>query len=240
MKFILPEGEKKSSYVKEKFSVIAERYDFFNDIFTQGIHRYWKRYVVKQARLTLGDTAVDICCGTGDITRLIKKKVGTEGKTIGLDFSEGMLKIARNRKSDSGIYLLQGDASVLPLADNSVDAVTIGYGLRNLVDIEACLLEALRVLKPGGRFVCLDVGKVKLPIIRHLVHFYFFRIVPLIGKMLYPKEDLFDYFPLSSVNYPSQEILAGMLEKLGYGNVVFRNFYFGANAVHCAQKPLSD
>ena len=111
-----------------------------------------------------------------------------------------------------------------------------GYGLRNLVDIPACLKEVHRVLKPGGRFLSLDMGKVNLPIIKQIFKFYFFSVVPRIGKLIYPGEDIFDYFPESSINYPSQEEMAEILSGQGFAEVRFYNFYFGSTAIHYARK----
>ncbi len=237
MSFKIPGGQEKATYVKNKFSIIAERYDLFNDIMTQWMHRYWKGFLVRKARLKPGDSTLDICCGTGDITQRLEHIVGDSGKAIGLDFSVGMLHVARTRTANRGSRFIQGDATCLPLKSESQDAVTVGFGLRNLVDIQGCLSEVLRVLKPGGCFLSLDMGKVKIPFIRTLFQFYFFVIVPRIGKLIYPGETFFDYFPHSSLDYPSQEKLSGMLEKTGFSDVRFFNFYFGSTVIHFAQKP---
>jgi demethylmenaquinone methyltransferase / 2-methoxy-6-polyprenyl-1,4-benzoquinol methylase len=237
MVFNIPTGKEKSKYVKGKFSVIAKRYDLFNDLITQGMHRFWKNFLVEKARLKSSDNALDICCGTGDITQRLKANVGDDGDVIGLDFSSGMLKVAKNRNLASTIYFVKADAMNLPFQDNSMGVVTVGFGLRNLIDISKCLSEVIRVLKPGGRFLCLDMGKVKIPILKQLFNFYFFKIVPIVGKLMYPGEDLFDYFPASSVAYPSQEKLAGMLVNIGFEEVEFFNFYFGSTVIHYAEKP---
>jgi len=236
MSFKIPEGQEKATYVKNKFSTIAKRYDLFNDIVTQGVHRYWKGFLVRKADLKAGDSAMDICCGTGDITQRLENVVGDTGKVTGLDFSAGMLNVARSRATNKKNHFIQGDATLLPVKSESLDAVTVGFGLRNLIDIQGCLSEVLRVLKPGGRFLSLDMGKVKIPLIRTLFQFYFFVIVPRIGKMIYPGEEFFDYFPHSSLNYPSQEKLAGMLEETGFSNVRFFNFHLGSTVIHYARK----
>ncbi|MDH5560997.1 MAG: bifunctional demethylmenaquinone methyltransferase/2-methoxy-6-polyprenyl-1,4-benzoquinol methylase UbiE [Deltaproteobacteria bacterium] len=238
MPFEIPtEDDKKYQFVQSRFTKIAEKYDFFNDIVTQGMHRYWKNFLVKQASLNIGDQALDICCGTGDITQRLVQAVGKKGQVVGLDFSEGMLMAAGQRNKKQKTFFLQGDAMALPFRDNAFDAVTVGYGLRNLIDIEICLREVFRVLKPGGRFLSLDMGKVRLPLIKQLFHVYFFNVVPLIGKMIYPKEDLFDYFPVSTLEYPSQESLNDMLLKEGFKETRYYNFSFGATAIHRAVKP---
>jgi demethylmenaquinone methyltransferase/2-methoxy-6-polyprenyl-1,4-benzoquinol methylase len=239
MAFTIPEGNSKAHYVKNRFTGIATRYDLFNDIVTQGMHRYWKKFLVKKAELKPGDQVLDICCGTGDITQLLQKNVGSPGLVVGLDFSPGMLSVAAERNESGLSALIQGDAMILPFKDTCLDAVTVGYGLRNLVDIDRCIEEVQRVLKPGGRFLSLDMGKVNYPIIRNLFAFYFFRIVPRIGKLIYPGEDLFDYFPASSVSFPSQEGLAQLIAGHGFEEVRFYNFYFGSVAVHVARKKRS-
>lgn len=236
MPFRIPLGQEKAAYVKDKFSTIADRYDLFNDIVTQWMHRHWKGFLVRKAGLKPGDFALDICCGTGDITQRLENIVGDSGNIIGLDFSTGMLHVARSRTANRTNHFIQGDATVLPVKSESQDTVTVGFGLRNLVNIEACLSEVLRVLKPGGRFLSLDMGKVKIPLVKTFFQFYFFAIVPKIGKMIYPGEEFFDYFPHSSLDYPSQENLARILEETGFSNVRFFNFHFGSTVVHYAQK----
>ena len=237
MSFNIPKGNAKAEYVKQRFTGIAERYDLFNDIVTQGMHRYWKRFLIKKAQLDADSRVLDICCGTGDITGLLNRRIGSGSQVIGLDFSEGMIEVGARRKNNKGVLFVRGDASVLPVRSESLDAVTVGYGLRNLVNIESCLAEVFRVLKKGGRFLSLDMGKVKIPIAREVFAFYFFKIVPRIGRLIYPDEDLFDYFPESSVNFPSQEKLAEMIGMQGFTRVRYFNFYLGSTAVHYAEKP---
>ena len=237
MQFSIPAGDEKSKYVQAGFTRIAEKYDLFNDLFTLGLHRYWKRFLVNKANLKAGDRALDFCCGTGDITELLEKAVGPQGMVIGLDFSEGMLKTARTRDGGESRRLLQGDAMSLPVSDTTLDAATVGYGLRNLAEIQPCLNEVYRILKPGGRFLIIDVGKVKLPVVKQLFDFYFRNIVPLIGKVLYPGEDMFDYFPESSVKYPSQDKMKTLLTETGFTDVTYYNFGFGGTVVHYALKP---
>lgn len=236
MSFQIPKGDQKANYVQSKFTKISEKYDLFNDLITLGMHRYWKRVLVKKAKLKLGDHALDICCGTGDITGRIEGVVGSGGLAMGLDFSKGMLDIAKSRNQSVKKQLICASACEIPYKDNSVHAVTVGFGLRNLVNIKTCLSEVYRVLKPGGRFICLDMGKVKIPIIKQLFQFYFFRIVPIIGRIIYPGEDFFSYFPESSTQYPSQEKLAGLLEEAGFINIHFTNFSFGNTVIHQAVK----
>ncbi|OGH00416.1 MAG: hypothetical protein A2600_10200 [Candidatus Lambdaproteobacteria bacterium RIFOXYD1_FULL_56_27] len=237
MEFQVPQGQEKYQYVQSKFTEIAQKYDLFNDLITQGMHRYWKNKVVEATGLKKGDKALDLCCGTGDITLRLKKKVGEEGVAFGMDFSIGMLQVSQTRDPQGTCRFLQGDAMKLPFADQSLDAVTVGFGLRNLVAIGDCFDEVLRVLKPGGRFVSLDMGKVKLPLANWVFSQYFHQVVPLVGKLLYPGQDMFDYFPASALVYPSQEALATMLEQHGFEKVRFTNYHLGSTVLHQAFKP---
>lgn len=237
MSFEVPNGQEKYDYVQSKFTEIAQKYDLFNDLITQGFHRYWKNRVVALSGLQAGGTALDMCCGTGDITERLGRIAGPEGRVVGLDFSFGMLQVAKTRDKNHEREYIQGDAMKLPLPDSTFDAVTVGFGLRNLVRIEDCLDEVLRVLKPGGRFVVLDMGKVKVPLAKQVFRAYFHTVVPLVGKLLYPGQDMFDYFPASAENYPSQEKLKEMLEARGFESVRFWNFHLGSTTLHQAFKP---
>jgi len=237
MAFEIPQADKKYAYVQSKFTEIAQRYDLFNDLITQGFHRLWKNEVVRLAGVRAGDQALDICCGTGDILQRLAQAVGPQGQAVGLDFSAGMLQVAASRNLGDQTQILQGDAQALPFHDGQFNAVTVGYGLRNLVDLHQGLSEVYRVLKPGGRFVSLDLGKVTMPVVKQLFHFYFFTVVPLIGKALYPGEDMFDYFPHSSLSYPGPEALKQMLEEVGFTQVSFKNYHFGGSVIHLALKP---
>ena len=236
MAYTLPKTEDKLKYVDEKFDEIAQKYDRFNDVITFGMHRYWKKFVVRQTGLRAGDDCLDLCCGTGDISREILRQ-HPDCKVTGLDLSTEMLKIAESKKSySSGIKYLHGDAMNIPFPDTNFDAVTIGYGLRNVPNLNGCLREILRVLKPGGVLVSLDVGKVRLPIIAEINNFYFFHIVPLIGNMLMPGQEMFQYLPHSSLKYPHQELLKRIMLEAGFKQVDINDFFFGASTVHVAYK----
>ena len=237
MTYTLPGTDEKSRYVEQKFDEIAQKYDRFNDLITFGMHRYWKRFVVRQTRLHPEEHCLDLCCGTGDIAREVLRQYPSS-KVTGLDFSKKMLNIAKSKSSNnSEIQYLLGDAMEIPFPDTNFDAVTIGYGLRNVPNLNGCLQEILRVLKPGGVLVSLDVGKVRLPVIKELNNLYFFRIVPLIGNLLMPGQDMFQYLPNSSLKYPNQELLKRLMFEAGFQQVEIYDFVFGASTVHVACKP---
>ena len=240
MTYSLPNTEEKSVYVEQMFNKIAQKYDLFNDIITFGMHRQWKRFVARQTDLQTEQSCLDLCCGTGDIAREVLRQYPSS-KVTGLDFSEEMLNIAES-KNTSGIAVkyVPGDAIDIPFQDAMFDAVTIGYGMRNVQNISKCLGEILRVLKPEGVLVSLDVGKVRLPILAELNHFYFFHIVPLIGKLLMPGEEIFKYLPESSLEYPNQDSLKNLMIETGFQKVEFHNFVFGASTIHVAYKPAKN
>ena len=179
---------------------------------------------------------LDAGCGTGLVGIELKKNGFTNFD--GADFSQKMLNIAKSKSSNnSGVQYLLGNAMEIPFSDTNFDAVTIGYGLRNVPNLNGCLQEILRVLKPGGILVSLDVGKVRLPVIKELNNFYFFRIVPLIGNLLIPGQDMFQYLPNSSLEYPNQESLKRLMFEAGFQQVEIHDFVFGASTVHVACKP---
>jgi len=240
MKYSLPTAEEKPKYIKNKFDQIASKYDLFNDIITLGIHRYWKKFMVKKIRLNKDKKCLDLCCGTGDISREVLNQY-PHCKVVGLDFSEEMLFIAKAKlMKNSNIQFLRGDAMHIPFPNENFDAVTIGYGLRNVSNINNCLKEIFRVLKPGGVLACLDVGKVHIPVISNLINFYFFRIVPLIGNLLIPGEEMFHYLPNSSTDYPSQELIKSFLLEVGFKKAEIYNLFFGASTIHVAQKTTNN
>lgn len=238
MRFKLPSSQEKSKYVEENFGKIAKKYDFFNDIITFGLHRYWKKVVVKKTGLNNNKICLDLCCGTGDISHEIIRQY-PNCKVTGLDFSKQMLKIANSKKiNNSKINFLLGDAMNIPFPDKYFDAVTMGYGLRNVSNINICLEEIFRVLKPKGILVCLDLGKVRLPLVSNINNFYFFKIVPIIGNCLMPGEEMFHYLPHSSLKYPSQESIKKLMIQLGFKKVEILNFLFGASTIHVAYKNI--
>lgn len=240
-KFRMPDSASKAEFVKQNFNLISKKYDTFNDLNSFFLHRLWKNQIVKQIQIFFPIQEIiclDLCCGTGDIALRISSLKNVK-KVYGVDFSENMLAIARERNlKNSKVEFLQGDATDLnQFANNSLDVVTIGFGLRNVDDLNKTLSEIYRVLKQNGLFLNLDVGKVKNPFIRVFADFYFFKIVPLIGYILWGgRNEMFDYLPISSLYYPDQEKLKSILEQHGFKKVFYKNFVFGNATLHIAQK----
>lgn len=238
-KYRLPSSSEKADYVQSQFNGIAQKYDRFNDWNSFRLHRIWKRKMVSELdRLSNPPYRVmDLCCGTGDIAALLCGREDVE-ELYAVDFSENMLSVAHSRlDSIPKAHVQKGDAMDLSeFESNSFDAVTIGFGLRNVTDLRKTLKEVKRILKPGGIFLNLDVGKVKIPIIREIAHFYFFHIVPILGYFIWGgKNEMFDYLPASSTTYPDQKTLGFILQEEGFSEVSYRNFVFGNAVLHRAR-----
>ncbi len=210
--------------VRAMFDRIAPVYDAMNHVMTAGLDRRW-RAETAAAVVSPGDRVLDACCGTGDLA-LASLRAG--GRVTGLDFSERML--ARARKKSSQVEWVQGDALALPFGDDSFDAATVGFGVRNLADLEGGLVELKRVLRPGGRVAVLEITQPK----GRLAPFYrvwFDRIVPLLGKVL-PGGGAYTYLPASVRRFPGPEDLAAVMRSAGFGEVRYRLFAGGIVALH--------
>jgi demethylmenaquinone methyltransferase/2-methoxy-6-polyprenyl-1,4-benzoquinol methylase len=232
-------GEQRAAKVNDLFAAIAHRYDRLNDLQSLGLHRRWKRRLVRLAQLTPGARALDVCCGTGDIA-LRLAEAGAE--VIGLDFSEPMLEVARGklRTPNSELRTLKfihGDAQHLPFGDATFDIVTVGYGLRNLASWETGLQEMARVAKPGGRLLVLDFGKPANPLWRGLYFGYLRLAVPVLGRFFAGSADAYAYILESLRHYPAQLGVAAKLRELGLADVQTINLLGGAMSIHQAIKP---
>ncbi len=230
-------GDERAAKVGDLFASIARRYDLLNDLQSFGVHRLWKRRVVELARLKSGDRALDLCCGTGDIAFALAKH-GAE--TIGLDFSPNMLEVARDRQisiiKSQNLKFIQGDAMSIPFPDNSFDAVTVGYGLRNLSSWEHGLAEMVRVAKPGGRIVVLDFGKPANVLWRKIYFAHLRCSVPLIGLLFCGNAQAYAYILESLKHYPAQQGVREKMREWKLANTAVINFFGGAMAINFGQK----
>jgi demethylmenaquinone methyltransferase/2-methoxy-6-polyprenyl-1,4-benzoquinol methylase len=213
--------------VRGMFDRIAPVYDVMNRVMTAGLDRRWRR-LTAEAAVRPGDRVLDACCGTGDLA-LADARAG--GRVTGLDFSEKMLERAR-RKSDA-IEWVQGDALALPFQDGEFDAVTVGFGVRNLPDLEHGLSELRRVLRPGGRLAVLEIVRPR-GVLRHFYGVWFDRIVPLIGKVL-PGGAAYTYLPASVRRFPGGEELAAVITAAGFAGVEYRLLAGGIVALHSGE-----
>jgi demethylmenaquinone methyltransferase/2-methoxy-6-polyprenyl-1,4-benzoquinol methylase len=211
--------------VRRMFDRIAPVYDAMNRVMTAGLDRRWRRITVAEA-VRPGDRVLDACCGTGDLA-IAAKRAGA-GEVFGLDFSRAMLE--RARRKDPGIGWLEGDVLSLPFEDESFDAVTVGFGVRNVEDLTAALRELRRVLRPGGRLGVLEITTPR-GFLAPFYRLWFDRIVPLLGRVL-PGGAAYTYLPASVRRFPTPEALADELAGDGFAAVRFRLFAGGIVALH--------
>ena len=231
-------GEQRAAKVNDLFARIARRYDFLNDLQSFGLHRSWKRRVVTLAKVSPGTRALDLCCGTGDISFALAQR-GAE--TTGLDFSPQMLEVAAHRhlKSQiSNLKFIQGDAQELPFAENSFDIVTVGYGLRNLTSWQRGVDEMYRVAKPGARLIVLDFGKPANALWRTIYFTHLKMSVPLIGLLFCGNASAYAYILESLKHYPAQLAVADKMRELKLANVRVINLLGGAMAINYGEKPV--
>lgn len=229
-------GARRADQVRALFRTIARRYDLINDLQSLGLHRRWKRRLVRLAQLGPGQRALDVCCGTGDVALALAR---TGAQVTGLDFSPEMLAVARRRARalPAPVDFVQGDALALPFADATFDAVTLSYGLRNLADFAAGLAEMARVLRPGGRLVVLDFGKPARPVWRAMYFAYLRAVVPLFGWVFAGRADAYAYILESLRHYPDPAGVAELLRRQGLEHVRVIELLGGAMVLHRAEKP---
>jgi demethylmenaquinone methyltransferase / 2-methoxy-6-polyprenyl-1,4-benzoquinol methylase len=233
-------GRERAAKVRELFNRIARRYDLLNDLQSFGLHRLWKRRMIRLCGVGPGVAALDVCCGTGDIALALARR-GAE--VTGLDFSEEMLAVARRKASSpaakgmKSARFIQGDAQQLPFSNESFEVVTVGYGLRNLAELDAGLREMARVLKPGGRLLALDFGKPENRLWRGIYFGYLRCFVPLLGLLFCGSAGAYSYILESLKHYPAQEGVASRMRGLGLENVRVWNFLGGVMSIHRGEKP---
>lgn len=212
--------------VRSMFDRIAPVYDAMNRVMTAGLDRSWRR-LAAEAVVLPGSRVLDACCGTGDLALAAEREGGI---VTGLDFSEPMLERAR-RKSGT-VAWVQGDALALPFPDASFDAATVGFGIRNVADLDRCLAELHRVLRPGGRLAVLEITRPR-GVLRLFFSLWFERIVPLLGRLI-PGGRAYTYLPASVRRFPDAEALAALLERAGFDQVGYRLLGGSIVALHVA------
>lgn len=225
----------KALYVREMFAAIAPRYDRANRLLTAGVDEAWRKRAVSELAAPHGGRIVDLCCGTGDLVfHLLRTDPSLQ--VTGVDFTPPMLDGARARASredpQGRATFVEGDVTQLPFDDASFDGATMGFSLRNVVDIGATLREARRILRPGARFVNLDVTKPRNPIVRRLFGLYFYGVVPLVGGLVGGSKSAYRYLPNSLTNHPDADALAERFRAAGFRDVRYVRLGAGAISVH--------
>ena len=226
--------EEKVDMVRGVFNSVASKYDLMNDMMSMGVHRLWKNRLIEKLRPHAGQKLLDVGGGTGDIAFKYLEG-GGEDVTV-FDINDEMLAVGRDRAIDkgylSGIQWMQGNAEELPFEDASFDAYTIAFGLRNVTHIDRALAEARRVLKPGGRFFCLEFSRVVVPLLKEAYDQYSFKILPWMGQVVADDRDSYQYLAESIRRFPPQKDLVAMMEAAGLRRCSYRNLSGGIAAIH--------
>jgi demethylmenaquinone methyltransferase/2-methoxy-6-polyprenyl-1,4-benzoquinol methylase len=226
-------SEQFASQVNRMFDRIARRYDAMNSVMTAGLHHRWRERAAERAAVGPGDAALDVCCGTGDLALALWRRVSPGGAVTGCDFSEPMLEIAREkaRGKRADIRFDRADALDLPYEAASFDAVTVGFGVRNLADLDRGLEEMARVLRPGGHLVILEITQPRRPPLSIFYSLWFDRIVPLMGALAGDR-DAYTYLPQSVRSFPTPQGLASRMDAAGFDRVRVTVLAGGIIAIH--------
>ncbi len=231
-------GTAKRTYVRGMFTRIADHYDIMNTLMTFGQDERWRAVVVRAAGPVEGQWTLDVGTGTGLIARDLARR---GARAVGLDLTPGMMVAGRKemieKTGQATVLFTCGDALALPLPDNSVACVTTGFTMRNVVDIETAFREMHRVVKPGGRVICLEVATPRNPLFRLGNRIYTRRIIPLLGRIIAGDGDAYSYLPNSMGKFPPPPRLAQIMEAVGLRKVRYRLLMMGSVAIHLGIKP---
>jgi demethylmenaquinone methyltransferase/2-methoxy-6-polyprenyl-1,4-benzoquinol methylase len=227
----------KGSQVQKMFDDIADNYDLMNRVMTMGQDQKWRRFLVDKTGSIGADDVLDLATGTGDIASLLQLSY-PQARVIGADFSQNMLKTAKKRFAGQKIIWQVSDANSLPFPDNCFAAVTCGYLLRNVEDVDAVLREIHRVLKPGGRFVALDTTPPKRNLLYPFINGYLRFIIPLLGKLVAQDKSAYNYLIGSTMDFYAADRLGTMFAQAGFCNNDHKKFMLGTIAVHWGEKGL--
>jgi demethylmenaquinone methyltransferase/2-methoxy-6-polyprenyl-1,4-benzoquinol methylase len=232
------DSEEFAEQVRGMFDRIAGVYDLMNSAMTAGLHHQWRQRAVDRAEVGPGSDALDLCCGTGDLALELRRRIGPDGRVVGSDFSEPMLELARRKSGEEGLPVEFGwaDALDLPYGDGSFDAVTIGFGARNLADLDRGLSEMARVLRPGGRLVILEITRPNREPLASFYSVWFDRIVPAIGSLA-GDPDAYSYLPNSVRSFPDPRELAVKIDAAGFAEIRWLLLAGGIIAIHSATEP---
>ena len=234
-------ADEKPELVREIFSSVASRYDLMNDLMSAGVHRLWKDAFVDWLNPRGGTAVLDVAGGTGDIAFRIASRTRAKGVSAAVtvcDINLAMLEqgVRRPEAQDRSITWVCGDAEKLPIEDASQDAYTIAFGIRNTTHLDRVLLEAYRVLKPGGRFLCLEFSRVAAPGLDRLYDLYSFSVLPRLGELVAGDGAAYRYLADSIRRFPSQTAFAKMIARCGFSQVKYRNLSGGIAAMHSGWK----
>lgn len=232
--------DEKETLVKEVFDTVAEKYDLMNDLMSMGTHRLWKRFVVSKSSLSVGDYALDVAGGTGDLSLLMAKKVTEKGQVVVFDINREMLKAGRKKRINEGniknIRWMQGNAEAIPFEDNTFKCTTIGFGIRNVTNRDKAFAEMIRVTDIGGKVMCLEFSHPTNGKFKALYNMYSEVLLPNIGGLITGSRESYEYLHESIRKFPDQETLKKELVDLGLSNVKYYNLFNGIAALHIGIK----
>ncbi len=235
--------DERQGLVNQVFATVAERYDLMNDLMSGGLHRLWKDDLIaflNPPRAERPFALLDVAGGTGDVAIRYARASGANATAVLCDISPEMIEVGKRRvhkaSLDARITFAQGNAEALPFPDRSFDAYTIAFGIRNVTHIDRALAEAFRVLKTGGRFLCLEFSEVQVPILDRLYDFHSFEVIPRLGKLAAGDSDSYRYLVESIRKFPNQPRFAEMIGAAGFERVSWRNLTGGIAAIHSGWK----
>ena len=247
--FTLPAKEQKQEVVQSMFTSAAQAYDLNNSVLSLGQHHRWKRRTIHLLNVLPGHVVVDLCGGTADLSLLAAEKATGTGLVMTVDLNLAMLRVGlskartrlidglKEKESRARPVMIQANAERIPLPDGSVDRLTVGFGLRNVTNLDTALSEIYRILKPGGKFACLEFSHPVNVIWDGLYRFYSFFILPKIGQWISrDSTGIYEYLPASIAKFPNQESFKKTIEKAGFSRVAYRNFSGGIVEIHTGEK----
>lgn len=228
--------------IQNLFAAVAYHYDFLNSLLSLRRDRSWRRETVKASSVGLGSKVLDVCTGTGELALAYADEVGTEGFVIASDFCFEMLVIGdekvERKHQGTDTSFLAADTLILPFSNDTFDVVSVGFGIRNVSDLEMGIREMVRVATPGGRVVILEFTQPVNPLFRSLYYFYFTKILPFVGNLISRnKDDAYGYLPRSVMKFPNCEALKSVMEQCGLTDVRFYRKTFGIVSIHVGRKP---
>ena len=230
----------KTDRVMQHFNSVARNYDFMNTLLSFGIHHAWKRTAVRMLKLAPGDCVLDVCGGTGDLAILAAAKVGPAGRVFIYDINRAMIEAGLRKVFDSEIrdrlQYVQGNAEYISFPDRHFEAAMVGFGIRNVAHMKKGFEEMYRVLKPGGKLMCLEFSKPVWPVFRWLYDFYSFYVMPLLGELIVGSRKAYTHLPESIRMFPLPAELSELLQKIGFSQITYRSLTNGIAVIHLAVK----
>ena len=233
-------ADKKTDRVLQHFSSVARHYDLMNTLLCFGIHHLWKRAAVRMLELSPGDRVLDVCGGTGDLAILAARAIGDSGRVAIFDINRAMIQAGfhkvNNTAVENRIQYVEGNAENISFPDGSFDNSMVGFGISNVTNIEKGFAEMFRVLKPGGKMVCLEFSKPTAPVFRWLYDVYSFHIMPFVGQVIAGNRKAYIHLPESIRMFPMPDELSALLKKIGFAHITCRKLTNGIAVIHLAIK----